>query len=148
MLNLAKDLKIIRVMNAVAAGTSNQDATTIDTAGYDGVVFLTAFGTITATAVTSVKLGGGAASDGSDKADLAGTGSGTLTPTTHNNKVVVTEIYRPQQRYITLSVLRGTANAVIDGSVAILYRGRAVPTTNDASVAARVVTVSPATGTP
>ncbi len=146
MINLSEDVKVVRVMDAVAAGTSNQTGTTIDTADYDGCMFVAAFGTLSAGAVTSLKAQGGAKSDGSDAADLAGTN--TAIPQSDSNGCVLLDIFRPQQRYLTPVVLRGTGNAVIDGVFAILYRGRNKPVALDATVAARTVLASPAPGTP
>ena len=40
MQNLLKGIKVTRVMNAVAAGTSNQNGSTLDMSGWDGVLFV------------------------------------------------------------------------------------------------------------
>jgi len=40
------DFSPVRLMNDVAAGTSNQNSAVLDMAGWDGVIFLTAFGYI------------------------------------------------------------------------------------------------------
>ena len=47
--------KITRVSNAVAAGTSDINSSSVDMQGYDAVEFVVLFGAIVATAVTSVK---------------------------------------------------------------------------------------------
>ena len=140
--------KVIRVKNAVAAGTSNQTTTAVDTAGYQGCRFIAAFGTITATAVTSVKVTQADDAGISVNAeDLAGSGI-SLTPSTDDNKVVIVDVYRPSRRYLQLSILRGTANAVIDGVVAELYEGRLYPIAKDATIKGQVLLASPAAGTP
>lgn len=54
-MNLGQDVKVLRALNAVAAGTSVQNGSAIDMQGYDGVMFVAAFGTLTATAVTGLK---------------------------------------------------------------------------------------------
>ena len=140
--------KVIRVKNAVAAGTSNQSTTAVDTAGYQGCRFIAAFGTLTATAVTSVKVTQADDSGISVNAeDLAGSGI-SLTPSTDDNKVVIVDVYRPSRRYLQLTILRGTANAVIDGVVAELYEGRLSPIAKDTTVKGQVLLASPAAGTP
>lgn len=131
-MNIGRQLKVTRVLNAVAAGTSVQNGAVIDMAGWDGVILIAAFGTITATGVQGLKAQQGLAANLSDAADLAG--SLTSVPDSDSNKVAVLDIYRPQERYVRAVVTRGTANAVIDGVIAIQYKGRKAPAVNDTTV--------------
>ena len=55
MLNLARNLKIARALNAVAAGQTNQNSGIIDMANHQGVVFIAALGTLASGAVTTLK---------------------------------------------------------------------------------------------
>ena len=147
MENLLKGIKITRVMNAVAAGTTVQNGSVVDMSGWDGVTFIASFGTLTATQVTSLKGQQGQVSNLSDAADLAGTLVGPLADG-DSNKCLVLDIYRPLERYVRPVVSRGTANAVIDGVLAIQYRGRKSPVTQDtATIAANEQHVSPSEGT-
>ncbi len=144
--NLAREVKVTRVMNAVAAGTTDQESSTVDMQGFDGVMFVAAFGTITTNAVTSVKAQQGALSNGSDGADLVGTG--ITVADDDDNQVAIIDIYRPQERYVRCVIDRGTQNAVIDGVLAIQYKGRRQPTTHDSTtVIAAESHNSPAEGT-
>ena len=144
MLNISKEVKMARVMNAVAAGVTVENSSVIDMQNYDGVVFIAAFGAITSGAVTSAKAQQGAASNLSDAADLKGTK--ITIADTDDDKVAVLDIYRPQKRYLRLVVSRATANAVIDGVVALQYKGKKAPVTQDASVAGDKLCVSPDEG--
>lgn len=146
MQNLLKDIKVTRVMNAVAAGTSVQNSSVVDMSGWDGVLFIAALGTLTATQVTGLKGQQGQASNLSDAADLAGTAVGPLADG-DSNKCLALDIYRPLERYVRCVVTRGTANAVIDGVIAIQYRGRKAPALQDASIAFNESHVSPSEGT-
>lgn len=147
MENLLKDIKITRVLNAVAAGTSAQNTSIVDMSGWDGVTFIAALGTLTATQVTSLKAQQGNASNLADAADLAGTLTGPMADG-DSNKCLVLDIYRPLDRYVRGVVGRGTANAVIDGVIAIQYRGRKSPVTQDTTtIAFNEQHVSPAEGT-
>lgn len=147
MQNLLKDIKVTRVMNAVAAGTTNQNGSTLDMSGWDGVLFVAQLGTLTATQVTGLKAQQGAAANMSDAADLLGTAVGPMADG-DSNKCLVLDIYRPQERYVRCVVTRGTANAVIDGVMAIQYRGRKAPVTQDTTtIAANESHVSPVEGT-
>lgn len=138
--------KVIRVMNAAAAGTSDQNSSVVDTAGYEGVRFIALFGTLTATQATSIKVQQGTLADGSDMADLEGSAVGPLADA-DSNKMLVAEVYRPRERYVRCVVDRGVANAVIDGVLAELYGPRVMPVTKDATVSAQEASASPAEGT-
>ena len=144
MLNLFKEVKVARVMNGVAAGITAENSSVIDMQNYDGVVFIAAFGIITAGAVTSAKAQQGAASNLSDAADLAG--SKIDIADNQGNKLAVLDIYCPQKRYLRLVVSRGTANAVIHGVIALQYKGKKAPVTQDASVAGNKLCISPDEG--
>ena len=145
-MNLLKDVKITRIMNAVAAGTTDQTSSIIDMQGYEGVMFVAAFGTLTATQVTSMKAQQNTANSTSGMADLAGTSVGPLADG-DSNKQLVLDIWQPQERYLQVVIDRGTANAVIDGITAIQYKSRVLPTTQSSTVSASEAHQSPAEGT-
>lgn len=130
----------VRVMNAVAAGTSSQNSSWIDMQNKSGVRFIALFGALTATQVTSMKLQGANASDKSDAADLKDSDTGSTVATsaladTDGNKTLVAEVYRPKCRYIRAVINRGTANAVIDGVIAEVIYKHPVPATRDTTQA-------------
>ena len=144
--NLLFNTKTVRVMNAVAAGTSNQNGSVVDTQGYEGVMFVASFGALTATQVTGLKAQQGLVSDGSDMADLAGSATGPMGDA-DGNKTLVLDVFKPMERYVRPVITRSVANAVIDGVVAILYRAKQAPTTQDTTVKASKQVASPAEGT-
>ncbi len=146
MINLLKAGKVTRVLNAVAAGTTAQNGTTLDMQGFDAVIFVAAFGTLTATQVTSIKAQQGLLSDASDMADLANTKVGPLADG-DSNKLLVLDVIKPVERYVRCVVSRGTANAVIDGVIAIQYNAVKEPTTQGSTVSASEVWHAPAEGT-
>ena len=146
MLNIGTQTKLTRVMNAVAAGTSDQNGSIIDMKGFEGCAFIVAFGTITAGAVTSIKVQQGAASDMSDAADLLGTSVAVAAD--DDNQIAAIEVVRPRERYVRVVVDRGTQNAVIDGAIAIQTGPKEEPTTHDATTVVGSEThLSPAEGT-
>ena len=145
-MNLSKNTKLTRVSNAVAAGTTDVESAVIDMQNFEGVQFVVAFGTITAGAVTSIKVQQGAQSDLSDAADLAGTGVAVADD--DDNKIFYLDVYRPRERYVRLVVDRGTQNAVVDGIFAQQYSPRKKPTTHDTTTVGGGEThASPAEGT-
>jgi len=146
-MNMHANCKVSRVMNAVAAGTTDQNSASVDMADFEGVIFLAAFGTLTATQVTSLKAQQSSDDGSSDAfADLEGTSVGPLADA-DGNKMLALDVYRPRERYVRATIDRGTANAVIDGIVAIQYGARKAPVTHSTTVSASEVSVSPAEGT-
>ena len=144
---LTYDIKITRVMDAVAAGTDDtNEGTVLDMSNCQGVVFVAAFGEITATSVTKIVAQQGDESDGSDMSDLEESAV-SVTPATDNNKLVVLEIKKPAKRYVQCNVVRATANAVIDGMIAIQYGYSKLPVTQPDTVAHSEQHVSPDEGT-
>lgn len=146
-MNLSKGVKVTRVLNAVVAGTTAQNSSVIDMQGFEGVIFILTVGTLTATQVTSLKAQQGQAANLSDAADLAGSLVGPFADG-DSNKALILDVFKPQERYVRAVVNRATANAVIDGVIAIQYQAGKRPTTHDAStVVASKVVAGPAEGT-
>lgn len=145
-MQISKATKVVRVMTAQAVGTATVNGSVIDMQDFEGVEFIAQFGTIT-DGTPSLKAQAGAASDGSDAADLAGTA--VTEAATDDNKCAVLDIYRPTQRYLRPVIVRGGATgAVVDSVLALLYGPRTKPTTNDAATVANTESwVSPALGT-
>lgn len=145
---LLQCVEVRRVMNATAAGTTSVNGTGVDVQGYDGVAFVAAFGTLTATQTTSLKLQQ-SSDDGSTDTydDILGSSTGNMADG-DSNKVLMSEIYKPLKRYVRPVVVRGTANAVIDGVFAMLYRAEKSPTPQHSTVSkAAKFLRSPAEGT-
>ena len=142
-MNISRGVKFTRVLDAVAAGTSDQNSSSVDMKSYDAVTFCVGSGTITASAVTSVKVQG--SDDDSSFSDLAGTA--ITVADSDDNKIVLAEINCPQQRYIRVVVDRGTQNAVIDFGVALQSKANAAPVTQSSSVLGSEFHQAPAAGT-
>ena len=139
MLTILKDMLITRVMNSVAAGTTEQKSSVLDMQGYDSVIFVLMVGTVT---------GGGAVITAAVKSNTASS-TGSPTPVaetnatcTHtdsgsdSNGIFVVDEIRPSQRYVFLDVTRTTENVAIDGVLAIQYNSKNMPTTLSSSVIA------------
>jgi hypothetical protein len=114
-------------------------------ANYEGVVFIAALGRLTSGALTALKAQMGNESNLSDAADLAG--SAIAIADSDDNKLLVLDIHRPAERYVRAVVARGTADATIDGVIAIQSGPRVLPVTQDSTVAGIETHVSPAEGT-
>jgi hypothetical protein len=142
-------IRVDRVMNAVAAGTTDQTSSAVDMFadnGYDEVTFLALFGTLTANQVTSLRVQQ-SDDDGSADAysDILGSASAALADADSNKCLAVT--VRPQKRYVKCIIDRATANAVIDGMLAIQSKPRKQPTTQPSDIVGWECHDYPAEGT-
>src|SRR5262245_34237508 len=97
MLSTNTRLSIAVTPTAGAAGVSAINGATLDMAGFESFMVMVAFGTITAGAVTSIKVQQGALANMSDAADLAG--SGQTIADTDDDKVFYSDVFRPVKRY-------------------------------------------------
>lgn len=139
--HLAEQVRTVRVMNAVAAGTSTQNGSTVDMSqdgGYQGVRFTALLGALTATQVTKLQVQ--QSSDGSTWETIH---TSSAAADSDGNKLLQTDILYPTKRYVRGNVVRGTANAVIDGVTADLYDNRSLPVGKDSTVIEVNKAVSP-----
>lgn len=147
ILNIGANCEIRRASNSAVAGTSNVTGSGIDTQGYDGVCFILLVGALTSTQVTGLKAQY-SSDDGSTDAydDVAGSATGPFADA-DGNKMLVLDIHRPRKRYVKPIATRGTANAVVDGIIAILYRGEKTPVPTHSTCVAIKQLNQPAEGT-
>lgn len=140
---LLGDVKITKLNDATAAGTSAINSTVVDMAGYDGVVFLTNTGTFTASGTATAKVQQDSAVGMGAAADLTGTSQAFVD--TDDNKSVAVDIKRPLERYLRLVVTRATANSEWGPIWALQYRARTLPVTQGVDKSEQHL--SPAEGT-
>lgn len=140
-MSLLKNAKLVLVIAGAATGTTTLTGT-VDTADYEGVMFVGSLAT--ANAGNYAKAGQGDASNGSDAADLAG----SKTLPVNNGDSFALDVYRPQKRYVTVSVVRGGATSVSGDVYAILYGPRMRPPTQGATITGQNAIASPDPGTP
>ena len=62
---------------------------------------------------------------------------------TDSNKTLIVDLWRPTKRYVRAVVVRGTANAVVDGVILELYRSKTKGVTADTTVSQQKVLQSP-----
>ena len=146
-MNLSKGVKTTRVMNAVAAGVSDQNSSSVNMANFESVLFVAALGTLTAGQVTNMKA---QQSDDDGVGDAWSDLLGTLTAAMDDgdsDKLIQLDIVKPRKQYVRAVLVRATQNAVIDGIVAYQYGPLKLPTTHASSVQDTETHVSPAEGT-
>lgn len=142
-MNLSSSSKVTVLSSGVVAGTTDVDPTGVDMTGYEAVLFLVTFSTITSGAVTSVKAQ--QSSDDSTYNDLLG--SAQTVADTADDKVFIIDVINPSDRYVKPYIDRATQNAVVSSIVAIQYNPRLMPAVDDSSVGGSVVLASVAEGT-
>ena len=127
-----------------AAGTSDINGATLDMLGFDSVLIICTTGTITASAVTSIKAQQGDQSDASDMSDLLG--SAQTIADDDDEDLFVIALIKPQKRYVRLVVDRATQNAVVASATYIQFSPRKAPVSHGSTVNIETH-VSPAEGT-
>ena len=114
--NFLSRQKLIKVADHSAAATTDVTTSIVDTAGFEGVVFFSSFGTADAT--NTVKVQQNSSNQTTGMADLEGTSvaSGTT------DEDVIIEIHKPQERYVQAVFARG-ASSTLESVWACLYGG-------------------------
>lgn len=138
--SLFRNAEFSRPLNAVAAGTTTQNGSSVNLEDATGVVFVALLGTITAGAVTSLKAQQSSDDGNSDDwTDIEG--SAVTIADDQDNKVAILEVLNPTKKYVRPVLVRGTQNAVIDGVIAIKLNPRKAPPTQPATVMAASKTI-------
>jgi hypothetical protein len=141
MQNLGKNVVVVAAMNAQAAGSTAVDGTGVDMNSCDGVMFVASLGALTATQVTSLQAKG---SNDNVTYNAFTTNAQTANAAdADSNKVLVLDVFRPLTRYVRPTINRGTANAVINSVIAILYNLDKLPAVDGATVSQHATFVSP-----
>lgn len=137
--NLLKDCKISRVENAAAAAQTELQTDVLDMSGFDAVCFIALLGDVTTGSVLTLTAKQNTANSVSSPTPTDVTdGDATFTAgaSDADNKLLVVDVIRPAERYVFASLTRTTANAVVDGIIAIQYRTKDFPVTQPSSILA------------
>jgi hypothetical protein len=137
-MNLSKNSKVVLALAGQATGTSTLTTNAIDMQGYEGVMFVGSLAT--ANAGNFAKARQGQQSNMSDGADLANT---KVVPAVNGDSFLI-DVYKPQERYVDLQIVRG-ATTITGDVYAILYGPRKAPTTHGPTINAETH-ISPAEG--
>ena len=137
-MNVIKNSKVTRMINATAVGTTTlTPGTSLDMQGFESVLFIALFGTIT-----------DGTPDLQPRQDTA-VGMGTATNIgaavsmldADDNKVGLVEAIHPTKRYVDCQIVRGgSTGCVFDGLIAVQFGAKESPVTQDATVGAAVAT--------
>lgn len=124
---LSDNVKLIKVKDHSAANTTAVDSDGVDmdqNGGYEGVLFVTSFGT---PATDNTIKAQQSSDDGSS--DSYGDLTGTLTAPAASDEDHWLDIYKPTKRYVRVEATRGTSST-LESIWAILYGPRSKPVDN------------------
>lgn len=139
--NLLSRVKLVKIADHSAASTADVTSSIVDTAGFDGVVFFTSFGTANATNV--IKVQQNTANQTTGMADLAGSSVSSGT----SDEDVIVEIHKPQERYLQVVASRG-ASSTLESVWACLYgKGGSIGDNSVSGTQVAELHASPAEGT-
>lgn len=133
--SLLKGAAFDKVLVATAAGTGDTlNGDIVDLQNFDSVVLVAILGDVTATAVLTLKAYCGDEAALGDGAYKTTTAAVTADATNADNKLLILDVVNPGTRYVRADLVRATANAVVDGIIAIRYNARVVPVTQPTDV--------------
>lgn len=141
MLSLLNDAKWTQVSNGATAAQTELDSSILDMAGYDSVIFIATLGTVTDACVLGLAAQQNSVNSTSGMAQITnGPGTvnaaATFTASGSSNTILITDVFRPIQRYVRAALTRTTQNAVVNNIIAVQYNSRSLPVTQSASVLA------------
>lgn len=143
--NLGKVVKISPALD-YASGTADVAGEIIDMQGYDGVMCVVHAATIAAGAVTSIKWQQDTDSAGGTMADLEGTGMSIAAD--DDDQLFISDLYRPQERYVRIYLDKDASNAFAGSAVYYRYRAATQPVTNSVTdTSTYELNISPDEGT-
>jgi hypothetical protein len=142
----AKTNLISQILGYFAAGTTKRTSIIIDMAGYDGVLFVVALGTLIEGGTLDAFVEQNTINSASGMARLATTTAYTVTAADalKTQSCILVDVFRPQERYLQCNITPAVSNAVVLGVTAIRYRGRVKPESQDSTVLAATSLGSPA----
>ncbi len=144
---LMKDVDIREVLAPISAGSSiDSNSDRIDMAGYEGVIFVVPITDCADTGVATAVIQQNTADSDTGMAAIAGS-TATVTSAANddlNGTLLITEVFRPRERYVQLTLTSAVANIAYGNAIAILYGAGKRPVTAHSTVSARATVTSPA----
>jgi len=129
-MNLLNNVAFDNIIDETTAGTSDLDGLkVVDCFGYEGVCFIGIMDTVTAGGTLSMNASYSDSSGLTDMVSDTGTAVGSSAAgdtTDYEGKLLICDIHRPEKRYASVHVDRGTQDAEIR-VIAIRYGSHAMP---------------------
>lgn len=134
MNNLLNNVKVARVLAAVAAGQATSYSDILDMKGFQGVVFIAKLGDVAAGSVLTLAAQQNSANSETGMATLEGSVTHTATSTDADDNLLILDVVRPNERYVRAALTSATADAAKSGILAIQYGAKEVPITQGSTV--------------
>lgn len=136
---LSNKVKLTKVADHTTAATTAVNSSSVDMQGFEGVIFITSFGTANSGNTCNLAQ----SSDDSNFDDLTGS---SVTSGSSDEDIWI-DVYRPSDRYVRLEAVRGSSST-LESIWAIQYGARVQPVDNTTTgTIAGEAHVSPAEGT-
>lgn len=132
-MNLLNNVDVSVVEGAAAAAQTELTTEVVDMAGWSGVMFIAHLGDVASGCVLGLVADHSDDDDGGWE-DLVGPLAHTADATDADNKVMVLDVAKPAKRYVRARLTRTTADAVVNGIVAVRYGPLSVPVTQGSTV--------------
>ena len=142
-----ENCKIMEVGAPVAAASStDSNSDILDMTGFDGVVFIAPIEDSVSGGVATLKVEQDVANADAGMALITGASAAVTSGANDdlNQKLLIVDVYRPQERYVQGVRVSATQNIAFGTLIAIQYNGRFKPPTEHASIAELVALVAPA----
>ena len=113
-MNATKNMKLIKVLAAAAAGTTTLTTDPVDTQGFEGVMFFGSIATVNPATYADVRQG-----DAADMSDGDALRGARVAPGDNGDSFCI-DILRPEARYVDVQIARNVSTATGD-VYALLY---------------------------
>lgn len=134
--NLLKNAKVTRVHagGAGAASATPTKGTILDMAGFQSVMFVAEMGDVVAGSVISLRAAQAPTNDTGAMTLLEGSAGGTAGAADVDDKLIILDVVRPNERYIEVQLFHVTQNAPFDSILAVQYDPTHAPVTQGSTV--------------
>jgi hypothetical protein len=149
MHNFIKNVEFQVCQSYLAAGSTVHNCEAVDMAGFEGVCFIAQFGTVTTANETNLHIEQGTSSSlstASDVGDLLNSAAYFLSTQGSSSVYLVSEVYRPTDRWVRPVVDRSGANIVINTVLALKYRPGDAAVAESTDINDFAIVYSPSTG--
>jgi hypothetical protein len=141
-----ENCKIMEVgVPVAAANNTDSNSDILDMTGFDGVVFIAPIEDSVSGGVATLKAEQDVANADAGMALITGASAAATSAANDdlNGKILVLDVYKPQERYVQGVRVSATQNIAFGTLIAIQYNGRFKPPTEHASIAELVALVAP-----
>ena len=124
--NITKNIRVDPAFINYIAGSTFQYSVVFDMNGYEGIAGILDIGTVTTAAACPFYAEGSTSPTGTFVSFYGSTAEFTVLGAS-GDVYLMSEVYRPQKRYVRFVAGRASANTVIQGGIVLRYRASSLP---------------------